>query len=162
MAWKFRRRVKIIPGVHLNFSKSGISTSIGVKGASVTLGSSGAYLNTSIPGLGIYNRRKLSNGVKSSASAPALPQNNSYPCESRGNIFSADVHEITSQDMQGIKEAILLARQQRATLHSDLLGIQNALRTTLLKKTLSYLLLYGLIKLSVNFIFLISDNNCVI
>ncbi|MBD1425811.1 DUF4236 domain-containing protein [Sphingobacterium arenae] len=55
MAWKFRRRVKVIPGVHLNFSKSGISTSIGVKGASVTLGSSGAYLNTSIPGLGIYN-----------------------------------------------------------------------------------------------------------
>ena len=149
MAWKFRRRVKIIPGVHLNFSKSGISTSIGVKGASVTLGSSGAYLNTSIPGLGIYNRQQLSNGVKKPMLPPALPQNNSYPFESRGNIFSADIHEITSQDMQGIKEAILLARQQRATLHSDLSGIQKALHTTQLKKTLSYLLLYGLFKKSI-------------
>lgn len=36
MAWSYRRRIKIIPGVHLNFSKSGISTTIGVKGASLT------------------------------------------------------------------------------------------------------------------------------
>lgn len=37
MARNFRRRVKIIPGVHLNFSKRGISTSIGVSGANVTV-----------------------------------------------------------------------------------------------------------------------------
>ena len=59
MAWNYRRRIKIIPGVHLNFSKNGISTSIGLRGASVTIGKKSTYVNTSIPGLGIYNRQKL-------------------------------------------------------------------------------------------------------
>lgn len=31
MAWSFRKQIKIIPGVHLNLSNSGISTSVGVK-----------------------------------------------------------------------------------------------------------------------------------
>ena len=60
MAWGFRRRIRIIPGVHLNLSKSGISTSIGIRGANVTLGKTGAYLNTGIPGTGMYLRQKLS------------------------------------------------------------------------------------------------------
>lgn len=66
MAWSYRRRIKIIPGVHLNFSKSGISTSIGVKGASLTLGKKGTYLNSSIPGLGIYSKQKLAGSNKRS------------------------------------------------------------------------------------------------
>lgn len=150
MTWNFRRRVKIIPGVHLNFSKNGISTSIGVKGASMTFGRSGTYLNTGIPGLGIYNRQKLSNGAPVPPLLPPTPRYNPGQSEEpHGNIFSADIHEITSQDMQGIKEAILLARQQRATLHSDLSKINSALKTTKLKKTFSYVLLYGLINKSI-------------
>ena len=41
MAWNYRKRVKIIPGVYLNFSKNGVSTSIGPKGAKVTFGRNG-------------------------------------------------------------------------------------------------------------------------
>ena len=59
MAWNFRRRVKIAPGVHLNFSKSGASTSIGPKGAKITFGKNGTYMNTSIPGTGLYSRQKI-------------------------------------------------------------------------------------------------------
>lgn len=62
MAWNYRKRVKIAPGVHLNFSKNGVSTSIGPKGASVTFGKNGTYMNTSIPGTGLYNRQKISGG----------------------------------------------------------------------------------------------------
>lgn len=113
MAWSFHKRIKIIPGVHLNLSKSGISTSIGVKGASFTFGRTGTYLN---------------------------------PVEPSGNIFSADIHEITSQNMQGVKEAIILAGQQKKELQDDLLKIQKALGTSQLKLSLSYILLYGFIK----------------
>ncbi|MBR6287033.1 MAG: DUF4236 domain-containing protein [Bacteroidaceae bacterium] len=60
MAWNFRKRVKIAPGVHLNFSKSGISTSIGPKGAKMTFGKNGVYMNTGIPGTGLYKRQKIS------------------------------------------------------------------------------------------------------
>ena len=41
----FRKRIKIAPGVNLNLSKGGISTSFGVKGASVSVGKRGVYIN---------------------------------------------------------------------------------------------------------------------
>ncbi len=55
----FRKRVKIARGVSLNFSKSGVSTSFGPRGAKITVGKNGVYLNTGIPGTGIYSRKKL-------------------------------------------------------------------------------------------------------
>ena len=147
MAWSYRKRVKIIPGVHLNFSKSGITTSIGVRGASLTFGKSGTYLNTSVPLLGIHNRQKLSG-----SGMPPLPQKvrEDIPTTLSDNVFSADIHEITSQNMQGVKEAIILAHQQRKELQNDLSGIQATLAKSKLKHVLSYVLLYGLIKRSIS------------
>ena len=148
MAWSFRKRVKIIPGVHLNFSKRGISTSIGVRGASLNFSSSGTRLNTSIPGLGLYNTQKLSGGLGSnstpradSSNIPQLPYN---PIKV-DNIISADIHEITSQNMQGIKESILLAHKQRDELKSDILKVKSDLKSTRLKLLLGKLFLYGFV-----------------
>lgn len=59
MAWSFRKRIKIAPGVHINLSKSGVSTSVGLRGAKMTMGPKGTYLHTGIPGTGIYNRQKI-------------------------------------------------------------------------------------------------------
>ena len=65
MSILFRRRIKIIPGVRLNISKSGLSASVGVRGASVTLGGKGGtYANLGIPGTGIYTRKKLEAAIK--------------------------------------------------------------------------------------------------
>ncbi|ATF73893.1 DUF4236 domain-containing protein [Pasteurella multocida] len=62
--FKFRKRVKIAPGITVNLSKSGVSATVGVKGASVNIGKNGAYLNTGIPGTGIYSRTKISGDSK--------------------------------------------------------------------------------------------------
>lgn len=59
MGWRYRKRIKILPGIHLNISKSGISTNVGVKGASVTFGPKGTYVNTGFPGTGLYRRDKV-------------------------------------------------------------------------------------------------------
>jgi len=59
MAIGFRKRVKIAPGVNLNFSKKGVSATIGGKGASINVGKKGVYANASIPGTGIYSRNKI-------------------------------------------------------------------------------------------------------
>lgn len=59
MAWTWRKRKTLIPGVRLNFGKKGVSTTIGPRGASMTFGPNGTYLNTSIPGTGLYNRKKI-------------------------------------------------------------------------------------------------------
>jgi tetratricopeptide (TPR) repeat protein len=57
---RYRKTIKIAPGIKLNVSKKGISTTIGPKGFSINKGSSGTYLNTGIPGSGLFSRRKLS------------------------------------------------------------------------------------------------------
>ena len=59
MGWAFRKRIKVIPGVTINLSKSGISTSVGVRGASLTFRSDGVYRNLGLPGTGIYSREKV-------------------------------------------------------------------------------------------------------
>lgn len=61
MALRFRRSVKILPGLKLNIGKSGInSVTIGKRGASVTAGKKGVYGNVGAPGTGISYRSKLS------------------------------------------------------------------------------------------------------
>lgn len=70
----FRKRVKILPGVHLNINKTGTSWSIGPRGASVNVGKKGVYVNTGIPGTGIYSRTKIS-GNKNSYSSKCEKDN---------------------------------------------------------------------------------------
>lgn len=59
MAWTFRKRKKLFPGVRLNYGSSGLSLNLGVPGASVTVGANGVYANTGFPGTGIRNRKKI-------------------------------------------------------------------------------------------------------
>ena len=53
MGFRFRRSVKLAPGVRLNFSKSGVSTSVGTRGAHVTLGHGQVRETVGIPGTGL-------------------------------------------------------------------------------------------------------------
>lgn len=61
MGLYFRKRIKILPGVHMNVSKSGTSWSIGPRGAKVNFGKRGTYVTIGIPGTGIYSRTKVCN-----------------------------------------------------------------------------------------------------
>ena len=54
MGFRLYRRMKIAPGISLNFSKSGISTSFGGRGAHVTLGRRGIRKTIGVPGTGMY------------------------------------------------------------------------------------------------------------
>ena len=72
MAWNYRKRIKISPGVHVNLSKRGISASVGPKGAKVTFGNGGTYLNNSIPGTGLYSREKISGRSTSNTGCATL------------------------------------------------------------------------------------------
>jgi hypothetical protein len=45
MGWSYRKRIKVIPGVHLNISKSGVSTTVSKRGASVNFSSRGTRIN---------------------------------------------------------------------------------------------------------------------
>jgi hypothetical protein len=58
---RFRRRIKIAPGVGLNLSGSGIGVSTGLRGLSVSFGRRGIWGYASLPGTGLYQRKRLSN-----------------------------------------------------------------------------------------------------
>ena len=53
MGFRFRRSIKNLPGIRLNFGKRGVSTSIGVRGAHVTFGKTGTRTTVGLPGSGI-------------------------------------------------------------------------------------------------------------
>ena len=68
MGLRFRRSVKLAPGIRMNFSGSGVSWTLGPRGASVGIGKRGTYLNSGIPGTGLYARERLgSSGAGSRA-----------------------------------------------------------------------------------------------
>lgn len=51
--WRFRRTMKILPGVQLNLSKSGVSVSLKVGPLTKTFGKSGTRTTIGIPGTGV-------------------------------------------------------------------------------------------------------------
>lgn len=71
VALRFRKRIRIAPGVRINITGKGItSATIGPRGASVNVGKRGTYLNTGIPGTGLYARERISGPSKRSVAPP--------------------------------------------------------------------------------------------
>ena len=54
MTIRFWRRVRLAPGVTLNFSRRGASVSLGRRGAHFTVGSSGTRETIGLPGSGLF------------------------------------------------------------------------------------------------------------
>jgi hypothetical protein len=59
MGLRFHRVFSILPGVRINVSKSGVSTSVGPRGADVNIGRHGVTTNAGIPGTGLSYRQKM-------------------------------------------------------------------------------------------------------
>ena len=59
MGLRFQKRISILPGVRINLSKGGVSTSLGPRGADVNIGPHGVTTNAGIPGTGLSYRSKL-------------------------------------------------------------------------------------------------------
>jgi tetratricopeptide (TPR) repeat protein len=75
MSLRFRRSVKLMPGVRLNFNKNSTGLSFGVPGARYTINSKGRRTATfGIPGTGLYDTTTLSSGrSRSRATQPEAP-----------------------------------------------------------------------------------------
>lgn len=70
MAIRIRKSFKIAPGIKINVSKSGVSTSLGGKGATVNLSKRGTRVTTGIPGTGISSSTLYKSKGKQSAPSP--------------------------------------------------------------------------------------------
>src|SRR5690348_12075074 len=59
MGLRFHRVFSILPGLRINLSKTGLSTSVGPRGADVNIGRHGVTTNAGIPGTGLSYRQKM-------------------------------------------------------------------------------------------------------
>lgn len=73
MGLRFYRRFKILPGLSLNLSGSGISASFGPRGAKMTVGPRGVFGSLGIPGTGLSYREKLDSKANRSTRARSAP-----------------------------------------------------------------------------------------
>jgi hypothetical protein len=53
MGFRFRRSLRLFPGVRVNLSRSGVSTSIGGRGAHITMGHGQVRETVGLPGTGL-------------------------------------------------------------------------------------------------------------
>lgn len=83
MVWTYNKNITTIPGIRLNFNKLGISSTVEISGSKI--GATEQNGQKFIP-----SKIKIRHGIES-------------------NIFSSDIHQITSDGMKGIKEAIMMA-----------------------------------------------------
>ena len=62
MRLNFFRRVRILPGLWLNLSKGGMSTTVGVRGLKATFGRNGDRVTAGLPGTGLSVTETLGAG----------------------------------------------------------------------------------------------------
>lgn len=110
---------------------------VGGQFASVSMGKSGTYLNTSIPGTGFYNRSKIGDNSKE----PITTNLGVEPL----NIQSADISQITSDKAIFIKKALMDANEYHMGLQSDFKKVKQSLFLSKLNLWTSKLFIYGLI-----------------
>lgn len=86
MGWHYRKSVNLGGGFRLNFSKSGIGISGGVKGLRLGTGPRGTRLTASIPGTGLYYTKNLS-GNRRSNQRTNSNRTNSYATNNDGTYL---------------------------------------------------------------------------
>ena len=88
MTLRFRRSVKIMPGVRLNFNKNSTGLSFGVPGARYTMNSNGRRtFTTGIPGTGLYDVTTLSGGRRTRTSQ--IPTTPVRPTPPKPGLFAS-------------------------------------------------------------------------
>ena len=139
MGWRFRQSFKVIPGLRLNLSKSGLSASIGSAPFTVNVGPHGLTGTASIPGTGISYREHLGShqtpepplplGTPNSrsqdpTSAPSFfpsptpaPSASSAPIE---EIHSASTELLTSDSLKELKKLMQTTFEERDDISRQL------------------------------------------
>ena len=143
MALRFHKRLKVFPGFYLNFSKSGMSASVGMKGMNINVGSKGTYLNTSIAGTGLSSRTRLDSNSSN--------ENNTKNNQSNSKVLSNEPEEIksylpaliNSEGLFGLRESIINAQKFKEELKRESKDLATQKKVALFLLMLSYISIIG-------------------
>jgi hypothetical protein len=143
---RFRRKAKLFPGVYLNFSKTGISTTFGMPGASINVGKQGTFLNTGIPGTGIYDRKRIGSKNNTNNDNFITPQTEIIDFqENIGEIKSSNAETTTSEGLNELKQTLLECYDEREKLKIEINNANSKLKTSQIVLIISYILIFGFI-----------------
>lgn len=146
---RFRKRVKLFPGFYLNFSNSGVSSTLGVKGASINFSKKGTYLNTGIPGTGLYNRQKIGGGQNPSISdstqnIPVADETINEPQILVGEIKSAETDKLTSASLIELKDTLEEVYKDRIELAQEIEQTKKEINSAKTNRIIACIFLIGL------------------
>lgn len=146
MGLYFRKSVNLGGGIRLNFSKSGIGLSGGVKGARISTGPRGTYMNLFIPGTGIGYRTRLggsNTSYRSASSSSRYPYQktivNEYTGETR-TVRASTQWELNEQvrnteirmqnnELRARRNAEIASQKEKAEqLTNDVKQVQNSFK----------------------------------
>ena len=74
MGFRFFRRIKIFPGMHINLGKRGASVSFGPRGAKMTIGRTGIKSSVGVPGTGFRYEQKIVDFSKTTGYGKSTPR----------------------------------------------------------------------------------------
>lgn len=145
---RFRRRVKLFHGVTLNFSKTGISTTVGLKGLSVNFNKQGTFLNTGLPGTGIYDRKRIGGQNKSNQSNQnfqdyELPEQEIITDQRTELKSTENVEETTTEGLQELRDTLLSCYQEKNELKREIVKAKSSLQVSQILLVFSYLIIVG-------------------
>lgn len=120
MGFRYRKSIKLMPGVRMNISNRGIGYSVGLKGARVSRSATGrTYRTLSLPGTGISHTQRLGGSSRGNTSTGGRGQ--SAPTAAlppRPGIFAAAAEkELYKAVLSGTPDPSMLPRIGRA--HPD-------------------------------------------
>jgi hypothetical protein len=120
MGFRFRRTLKIIPGVRLNLSLGGPSVSLGPRGLHYTVGMRGTRITAGIPGSGLFWTKFQSYASRLPSPSEQLPTPTEMPY-GRGNdlnppnaqiIESSSIEELIAGSTSELAPMLNAARRQ--------------------------------------------------
>ncbi|MDQ8184252.1 DUF4236 domain-containing protein [Pelagicoccus sp. SDUM812002] len=118
---RFRKRIRIAPGIRLNLSLSGVSATIGPRGFNVNVGKKGAYLNTGIPGTGLYDRQRITpQANRNPQELEEREQTLEFEPKPETEFKSRPLQEISSNQLDFIKEQVSSAIATKREIGSEL------------------------------------------
>ncbi len=132
MSWRFRKSFKVLPGVRLNISRHGMSTTLGSGAFSLNVGPRGVYRNVNIPGTGFSLRERLDqprphglNTGPSKRGGASLPPPLAKPQLSSARspateIHSANTELLNSQSMEQLRSLLKDAYEERNVLAKEI------------------------------------------
>ena len=141
MSWRFRRSFKVIPGLRLNLSRSGISVSIGAAPFTVNVGPRGVAGTASIPSTGVSYHQHLASGRPVHDRPASMPLDGngdpnglpafSRPRNERGQVLrtetaaieeirSASTELLTSDTLKELKRLMTMTFEERESISREL------------------------------------------